>query len=499
MSIYQPPLDPIVAQNGFREKVYEHVPIPLFIEIKDQLPEPFFVDKPEWVQMYWRAWELAWSNLQRPSTTSNFISNYITRPNLDHIYFWDSAFMVLFGVYGRSAFDFIGTLDNFYAKQHKDGFICRQIDQELGHDFFAPHDPNGTGPNILAWAEWRYFRGSGDDGRLSKVFWPLLAYHNWCREHRTWPNGAYWATGMSSGMDNQPRVPDSRHHHRHWSWVDATMQASLDCVVLGLMASHLGEEEHANALNSERHSLLQLVNDHFWNHELKFYQDVDVNGRFSRVKTIGAFWGLLDRGLVADDNLSDFVQSLRENWAFKMPHRLPSLSADSDGYNAAGNLWRGSVWPNANYFVLKGLRNVGKHNLAHEIAVNHLNTVCEVYQKTDTIWEYYSPEAAEPGEGATPNVVGMSGLTPISILLEDVLGLNTDWPRRRVIWDRRLDLQGDYGVHNYALGSDGTLDLVNHGDKVVITTDTTFTLTIQMPDENIQTAVSSGTTEIDLS
>ena len=50
------------------------------------------------------------------------MSNYIDTAYNGNIFMWDSAFITLFGQYGRKAFDFMGTLDNFYAKQHVDGF-----------------------------------------------------------------------------------------------------------------------------------------------------------------------------------------------------------------------------------------------------------------------------------------------------------------------------------------------------------------------------------------
>lgn len=300
-------------------------------------------------------------------------------------------------------------------------------------------------------------------------------------------------------MDNQPRVPDSRDHHRHWSWVDASMQAALNCRILGQMATQLGENELSLALNEERNKLVQGINAQMWNSEAGFYQDVSANGGFSRVKSIGAYWSLLDKGIVPEDRLHDFVKPLRESWAFKLDHCIPSQSADSEGYNQAGNYWRGGVWANTNFMVLKGLRNVGQQALAHEIAVNHLTNVAKVYEHTDTFWEYYMPESAEPGEKAKADFVGITGLTPIAILLEDVIGISVDWPLRRVVWDRRLETTSEYGVHNYALGNEGTMDLLGTPEKAVVTTDVPFTLTIRLNGEHVQAAVASGTTEIDLS
>jgi glycogen debranching enzyme len=493
------PREPLVANNAFRGRTYQQVPIPSFQEARARLPEPVLPENPEWVEMYWRAWEMAWSNLHPPRSRSGFVANYIDPTFNRHTFMWDSAFMVQFGVYGRRAFDFIAALNNFYAKQHDDGFICREISLETGRDFFHPFDPDATGPNVLAWAEWRYYRISGDEARLQQIFWPLLAFHRWYRANRTWPDGLYWATGLSSGMDNQPRVPDSKRHHRHWSWVDASMQAALNCAILERIGLLLGEEKLAAELAAERQTLVRLINARLWNPAANFYQDVDPQGRHSAVKSIGAYWGLLDQDLVPKERVEPFVQHLRDSWAFKLPHRIPSQSADSEGYNAStGNYWRGAVWAPTNFMTLKGLRQAGQHALVHEIARNHLENVCAVYQHTDTFWENYAPETAAPGDPAKPDFVGWTGLAPIAVLLEDVLGLWVDWPLRRAIWHRYLETDGHYGVHNYPLGPDGTLNLLGDGEKVVVTTDVPFTLTIRDRTQALQTAVPVGTTTIDL-
>ena len=491
--------NPRVENNLFRRQTYKSSPIPSFSEAKSLLPAPVLPEHPGWVEMYWRAWEMAWSNIRRPKPETGFIANYLQTAASDNVLLWDSVFTVQFGWYGRRAFDFMGMLDNFYARQHEDGFICREIYPTTGKDVFCPFEPNSTGPNILAWAEWRYFRATGDDGRLRNVFWPLLAYHEWCRAYRTWPSGGYWATGLSSGMDNQPRVPDSKFYHRHWTWVDANMQAILNARVLEQIAALLEKPEVVQDLAEERTRLIRLVNDKLWSAEANFYQDVDANGRYSQSKSIGAYWALLDKGIIPDDRLGPFLQHLRENWAYKVGHRIPSLSADSEGYNAGtGNAWRGGVWPSANFMALRGLRNVGQDVLAHAIAINHLENVWETYQHSDTFWENYAPEQAAPGDPARPDFVGPSGLAPIAILLEDVIGLSVDWPLRRVVWDRRLDTDAAYGVTNYPLGQEGKCDLLADTMQATVTTDVPFTLTIRDGSLNLQTAVPSGTTTIDL-
>src|SRR5690606_36723798 len=119
--------EPLVQRNRFRNQSYTSRPIPPFQEIQPLLPEPILPQRPHWVEMYWRAWEIAWSNLHQPRTRSGFVSNYISNGSDDYVSMWDSASVIQFGLYGRRAFDFTGSLDNFYARQHDDGFICRLI------------------------------------------------------------------------------------------------------------------------------------------------------------------------------------------------------------------------------------------------------------------------------------------------------------------------------------------------------------------------------------
>jgi hypothetical protein len=497
-STHSHPAEPSVNKNLFRNKKRIQQPIPVFGEVRSQLPEPVLPDHPVWLEMYWRAWEIALLHLRAPRRGTRFVANYLSPQADAPIFLWDSAFNVQFGLYGRRFYDFTTLLDNFYAHQHDDGYICREFTAN-GQDFFHPFDPNGTGPNILAWSEWRAYRTAGDEDRLAKVFWPLLAFHRWFQAHRTWPSGLYWATGMSSGMDNQPRVPDSRLYHHHWSWIDASAQASLDAYVLEQMAAMLAQPELAAELAAERGMLIQLINEHMWNEDINFYQDVSPNGRFSKVKSIGAYWALLDRDLVPEKRRGPFIQHLRDPWSFKLPHRIPSQSADSEGYNAnSGHSWRGGVWSPTNFMTLKGLRAVGQHDLAHEIAVNHLTNVSEVYVHTDTFWQNYAPETAAHGDPSLPDYVGWTGLTPIAILLEDVIGLNVDWPLRSVTWDRRLKTNGRYGVRNYPLGQNGTMTILGDQEKVTVQTDMPFTLTIQDEVQRLQAAVPAGETEIEL-
>jgi glycogen debranching enzyme len=493
------PAHPLVAQNVFRARTYAFHEISSFPRARSLLPEPVLPQQPGWVEVYWRAWEIAWSNLRRPRPNSGFVANFIDTAFNNNTFMWDSCFMVQFGLYGRRAFDFMGTLDNFYAKQHDDGFICREISTESGEDFFFPFDPDSTGPNIFAWAEWNYYRQTGDQSRLALVLPPLIAYHHWLRAHRTWPSRLYWATGLSSGMDNQPRIPDSDRYHQHWTWMDANLQALINCRILSRIAQTVEKEELVADLAEERAFLLRQINTRFWNPETNFFHDLSPAGEFSMVKSVAAYWALLDKEIVPTDRLDAFLAPLRDVEMFNRPHRVPSISADSPGYNGeTGNYWCGGVWPPTNYMVLQGLNRAGKSRLAHKIARNHIEQMYAVFRQTDILWENYAPESPAPGRPAKPNFVGWSGLGPIAMLFENIIGLRTDWPQRRLTWNRYLVGPEPAGVRNYPLGADGRLDMLADREKVEIETNQAFTLTIHDESGSLQTAVPVGKTTLKL-
>ncbi len=444
----------------------EDVPAPSFDEAWDSLPVPFWEGHAGAIDCYRKVWELAFANVRRPEPGSGFVSNFIDTAFNDCLFMWDSAFILLFARYGRRAFNFQRTLDNLYASQHPDGFICREIGTLDGRDRFERFDAASTGPNVMPWTEWEHYGDTADRGRLARAFPVLVSYHRWLRRHRTWRDGTYWTSGLGSGMDNQPRFPERPAaktgwperltYHGHAVWIDACLQQILSADLLLRMADTLGRLEEVADLREERERLSRTVNERLWNEETAFYHDELVDGTLSDVRTVGAYWALI-AGAVPQERIPAFVAHLEDPRRFKRPHRVPSLSADHPEYRADGGYWLGGVWPPTNYMILRGLDRSGYHDLAHEISREDLDHVVRVFEETGTLWENYAPEKAEPGNPAKGNFVGWSGLAPVAGLFEYVFGLRADAPNGRLLWDVRL--LGGHGVRGYPFGRDGVLDL----------------------------------------
>ena len=162
-------------------------------------------------------------------------------------------------------------------------------------------------------------------------------------------------------------------------------------------------------------------------------------------------------GIVPDERLDGFIAHLENPAEFKRPHRIPTLSADHRDYSAQGDYWLGSVWPPTNYMTLRGLTEVGRDALAHEIAFNHLDNVIRVFESTGTVWENMAPESANPGNIAARDFVGWGGLPPIAVLFEYVFGIRPDTAAGLLRWD--IHLTDEHGIKQYPFGSQGLLDL----------------------------------------
>lgn len=448
-----------VEQNTFFNQEVNTSPTCTYEEKKDRLPMPVWEGHDDTIACYEHVLKTAFQNFKAPNPKSGFVSPFIDTAFNGNLFMWDSAFNVMYGKYFIEAADFQVTLDNFYARQHKDGFICRELSEEEAGDRFSRDDPGSTGPNILPWAEWEYYCTTNNKERLKRIFYPLCGYYQWLMNHRTWQDGSYWSCGIACGMDNQPRQPegyDPMVSHGFMSWIDMCAQQYFSASILLKMAEEIGCEDEVAWLRQETKLLYQTVNEKMWSDKDCFYYDTRRDGSYSGVKTIGAYWTLL-AGLVPEERVEKFVAHLDNENEFKRTHRIPALSHDHPDYQPEGGYFCGGVWPQTNYMVLSGLRKAGYEDLAYEIACNHVSNLTEVYQNTGHVYENYAPEAAKPGNPAKADYVGWAGLGPVSVLFEYVFGIISDAVHHKITW--RVNRLEKHGVLRFPLGG-STVDLI---------------------------------------
>ena len=476
----------LVKQNEFIAEKQKFEELPVYDSIKDKLPQVVWENHPDETECYDFAWKSVFGHLRKCTAENGFVRNYIDTAFNGNIFINDSTMMSVYSIYGGRQFPFHETLDNFYCKQHPDGFICREIRGTDGGDRFHRHDINGAGPYWLAWAEWEHYLWFKDKERVRKVFPALLAFFNWIREHRTWKDGTYYQSGLGCTMDNQPRVDNkysSRISHGFMTWLDTNLQIVLSDKILVEMAKLLGRENEVALQKIEIEFLTDFINKHMWDDRRGFYFDLRRDGTRNDCKSVAAFWALW-ADVCPSDRKERLIGHLKNEKEFNRFHRVPSISADAPAYCARAGYWRGGVWAPVNYFILKGLTLCGEHELAAEIAENTNRNVAKVYKDTGTIWEVYSPESNELADETKPDFTGWSAMPAINFLIEYVLGLQRE--KDTLVW--HVHQCDRHGVKKFPFGKTGTFDLIcekrKKGEKPTITVKGNEALKIKVVYEN---------------
>lgn len=439
-----------------------------FAESRGKLPAPIYDENPAYLECYWKTWEVAFQHFRLPTKENGFVSAYIDMDFNQNIFFWDTCLMTMFCNCTHGLTPGIASLDNFYVKQHDTGEICREISRVTGLDMelwtnhedkplfsrcgWGGWDMRNLGPTpveyvgrnapthnprctldalnhpIAAWAEVESYRTTGDRERLRRIWLPLTRYYAAFQTYLRQGNGLYMTDWAS--MDNSQR---NLHLDRGGTAVDTSAQMALFANNLSEIAVVLGKKEDAAKYHSEAITLSQEINSLMWDGERRFFFDLSVEGKRGKVKTAAAFWTLL-AGVANPHQARALAAELENPATFKTLHRVPSLAADESEFAPGGEYWRGSVWTPLNMMIVRGLDRYGFTNLARQIALNHLDNVTAVYLDTGAIWENYAPTQVARGDGALRDLVGFSGVGPITFLLEYAIGLRPDAPNRALTW-----------------------------------------------------------------
>jgi len=227
--------------------------------------------------------------------------------------------------------------------------------------------------------------------------------------------------------------------------VDYTSQQALAAKCLERIARHLGDRKSTKRFQHEFQLISRQVNHWMWCPKSGFYHDVFLDGNWMTVKTSAGFWPLL-AGIPDPEQAALLIGHLLNPSEFWRYHPIPTLSADDPNYDSTGKYWLGGVWAPTNTAVIKGISQYGYDNVAHLIAQRHLDRMAEIEQavRPHTLWECYAPDRPLPGtmkEGrhfSRPDFVGWSALGATTLFYENVLGIRSNAPKRRITWDVRL-------------------------------------------------------------
>ncbi|MHB0939552.1 MAG: MGH1-like glycoside hydrolase domain-containing protein [Armatimonadota bacterium] len=483
------------------------------------LPRPFLSAHPEWVELHDFCWRIAAKNVR--FSRGRWHMDAAWDPARNYQWVWDTCFMVLYCRYANGQFPGVQSLDNFYEMQREDGYIGMTYDMTTGEEPW----PNRINPPLFAWVEWEHYRATGDASRFAHAVPHIEKLIAWIdANRRTQPHrrtharqeedeslGAdayqlYWFEDCgSSGMDDSPRTPRLPNAGQFFDWIDLSSQMALSFRMLANMHEVLGNAERSAYWASRAEETGRLINEELWCARTRFYHDRTLPKNYVAHKTAAGFWPIL-AGIVPPDRLGALVDHLQDEREFNRPTPVPTLSADDLNYDADGTYWLGGVWAPTNYMIVRGLMLAGRGDVAHEIAMRYLAAMARTYAGIEphTVWECYCPEGDKPGltpytkTYVKPDFVGWTGAGPISMLIENIIGLDVNVPDRTVTWDIRL--AEEHGVRGLRIGT-GKADFRCRKRKnpaatasVEIRSDVVLTVRLRSDGREIEIMVPAGET-----
>ncbi len=433
------------------EYVSRNVPLPTFEGSKSQIPVPILEDNKDWIDMYWFCWEEAFKKLKKPPEGSPLVADFIDEAFSDYVYQWDTHFMILFWKYLHHVFPSIQSHDNFYRFQHPNGYICREISEIDGGEYYYEGKYNSCNPPLYPWVEWEYYKITGDYSRFATILPALEKYAEWInigRHKSGTAHDLYWNSPLGSGMDNVPRSGSG--------WICMSSQMTLYYHYMSKICEKTGQIEKANKYAHKSNEVSEKINFWLWNHKDGMYYDVDDQGNQVKIKTIASFWPML-AGICSSEQADKLTENLMDSTTFWRTIPFPTLSADHHFYDPMGNYWIGGVWSLVNYMVIKGLEKYNKDEFAYQATKKYLDGMYAVFNKTNTVWENYAPDSLSQGNHAKPDFVGFTGIGPTAMLIENIIGIRLDAINNTVNW--YIQRTDKHGIENIVM-EENTITLI---------------------------------------
>lgn len=410
------------------------------------LPEPILPDHPEWVELYYKTWELAFQNVEY-ITQEGWKPQMTCMPGVNTIWQWDSCFMTFITNFANGTITALNNLDNLYRlRRQSDGYMSMayRISTE------EPAWPGRINPPLMAWAEWESYLISGDRQRLSRVLPAIEGNYSFIENNRRRVSGLYWFEDPgSTGMDNAPRGPYACPNldGSGICHIDLACQQALSAKCMAEMFKVLAQPEKENHYRSELQRINDLINRYHWSEKAGFYFDffgrsgANAKVKLINSKTAAAFWTILC-GAATGHRLERLIEHLFNPNEFYSKVPFATLSADDPNYDPSGGYWLGGVWAPTNFAAIRGLAESGYSHLSRTAAQQYLEAINNVFRNPaySSIWECYSPTehlpaTAEAGELVRPDFVGWSGLAPITMLIENIIGLRFNAAKNEITFE----------------------------------------------------------------
>ncbi|NVM02727.1 MAG: hypothetical protein HWN67_10345, partial [Candidatus Helarchaeota archaeon] len=302
-------------------------------------------------------------------------------------YLWDSAFISLVWKYwdqNIASEILLPLLDN----QTEDGRIPHFV------SFFNKSEK--IQPPLIAWAISNL---KVNKEYLKYAYFKLKKFNQWLYKNRRLKNGLFfWKHSYESGIDNSPRFTDRSEKHKR----DLTRIAAIDLntyIVLQnqsliKIAEKLqnGEkkdeyEADIDEFHNKNEELVELIQKYLWDEDTGLYLDYDiVSKKRIVINTIASFFPLVAE-IPTENQAKRLIKHLESPYEYNTKIPLPSVALNDKNFEK--DMWRGPIWVNTAYLVIKGLEKYQRYKLSGEFAFRIIKGVFETWKNEGSFYEFY--------------------------------------------------------------------------------------------------------------
>jgi len=257
------------------------------------------------------------------------------------------------------------------------GFIGVQAQNPDGRIDHAGRSPVRGAPHHLSSLP-RYFEAAYDvarrsnDGRLRKaIFESMRKYHQWWfssvkRDSKTGLVTAWFEESVS--------VPSFNQSPQTIAPLDTNVAVALGADRIAKLAQQLGYTREAKLYRQLFDEHVQAINQYMWDEEEGAYYYYNVKESQRELKLNSTTFDPFRLKMAPQKQIETLIPKMRDpdlfNWGILPLTTAAKTSAEyceEIGGNA-GRAWFGNIWTMRNLPIVNGLADIGRHDLAGELA-----------------------------------------------------------------------------------------------------------------------------------